>query len=82
MTDYETRTLSLIVKPASEPVFSEYATTVSIADEAGGPFVEVTQRGRELGKVAISPGEWPHLRAAIDRMIAECATMEANHVTG
>ena len=73
MTEYETRTMSIIVKPFKDPIYSEMATTVSIADEGGGEFVEVIQHGRtDIGKICIDPGEWKMLRAAIDRMIGEC----------
>lgn len=73
MSEYETRTLSLLVVKANEPIFSEMATTIRITDEAGGEFVEVEQHGTpEMGKIAINPEEWPVLREAIDRMVAEC----------
>lgn len=71
--EYETRTTSVMVMPSGEPLFSEMATTVSVVDEDGGEYVEVLQNGRaDLGKIAIEPSEWKMLRAAIDRMIAEC----------
>lgn len=73
MVDYEIRTMSLMVKPVDQPIFSELATTVSIDDEAAGEFVVVSQHGApEMGKIAINPGEWPMLRQAIDQMIAQC----------
>jgi DNA-binding protein YbaB len=71
--NYISRTLSVIVMPETEPVYSEMATRITIEDEAGGEFVEVSQEGRlSLGKIAIDPAEWPTLRAAIDDMIAQC----------
>lgn len=71
--EYETRMTAVIVVPAGDPTFSEMATTVSIADEAAGEYVEVSQAGRaDLGKIAIEAIEWPAIRAAIDKMIAEC----------
>lgn len=73
---YETRTLSLIVKPKGEPVSSEGATTVTLAEDGEGPFVEVAQhRARGSMTIQIDVSEWPQLRAAIDSMVAECATM-------
>lgn len=36
MKPYETRTLSIIVLPEGEAVFSEMATTITIVDDAGG----------------------------------------------
>jgi hypothetical protein len=65
----ETRTLALIVLPAGEPIFNERATRVEVDDEGGGEFVVLRQ---DEGKISIDPGEWPTLRAAIDRMVAEC----------
>lgn len=38
-------------------------------DDSAGDFVEVRQ---QIGKIAINHEEWPILREAIDRMIAEC----------
>jgi len=73
---YMTRTMSVIVAPENEPLFSEICTTVSIVDEGGGEFVEVTQNYRGDAKIAIEPGEWGVLMAAIDRMIGECRAQE------
>ena len=71
--DYEIRTMSVMVNKTSEPSFSEMATTVRIEDESGGEFVEVEQEGRtDIGKIQITPEEWPMLRKAIDMIIAEC----------
>lgn len=71
--DYEIRTVGLLVVPKEQAIFSEYATEIRIADEAAGEFVEVSQSGRtDLGKVCISPEEWPALRDAIDQMVQQC----------
>ena len=73
MMDYEIRTLSVLVVPKEQHTFSEYATEIKITDEAAGEFLEVSQCGRkDLGKISISPEEWPALRDAIDRMIKQC----------
>jgi len=73
MTTYEIRTTSMTVAPVGQATYSEMATTVEIADEAAGEFVEVKQRGRvDIGKIQINPEEWPSLREAIDRMIKAC----------
>jgi hypothetical protein len=66
---YKARIKCVAVVPDGEPMFSEMATMVSIEDEAAGEFVEVSQIGRDLGKIAINPEEWPALRAAINRMV-------------
>lgn len=62
---------SLIVKPEKEPVFSAAATTVSIDDEGGGPFVRIAQDGRESDRrgIAVDSSEWPAIREAVERMI-------------
>lgn len=72
---YETRVLSLIVKPKGEPIFGDRATTVRIDDEAGGCFVAITQDGQ---RVCIDQAEWPAVRAAINRLCREIAKMEEN----
>ena len=77
---YETRVTALVVLPVGQPTFSEMATTVGIVDEAAGEFVEVAQHGRvDIGKITINPEEWPALREAIDRMIAECRDSDTNN---
>lgn len=40
---YETRTMSLLVGPDGDPSYSEMATTISIAQEGNGEFVDVAQ---------------------------------------
>jgi len=78
MRDYEIRTTKLVVAPRGDQVFSEMATWVEVKDEARGEFVMVTQSGRtDVGQIAIDVDEWPALRDAIDRMIAQC---RGNHV--
>lgn len=70
---YEIRTTAMTVAPVGDSTYSEMATTIAIADEAAGEFVEVKQRGRvDIGKIQINPEEWPSLREAIDRMIKAC----------
>lgn len=70
---YETRVTKLVVLPVGEATYSEMATEIEICDEAAGEFVEVVQHGRvDIGKITINPEEWPAIRGAIDRMIAEC----------
>lgn len=70
---YETQTHALIVKPTGEPIYSEMATIVRIDDEAAGPYVVVEQHGRDdIGKIAVTHDEWPHIRDAIERMMLLC----------
>lgn len=70
---YQARVISMSVGPTDEPIFSELATTITIVDESGGEFVEVSQEGRDgLGKIVIDRDEWPTMRETIDNMIAMC----------
>lgn len=79
--EYETRILSLIVKPKKEPIFSEMATTISIVDESGGEFIELSQPGRsDLGKIAIEFSEWPEIKKAVDRMIEESRQNDTSNI--
>jgi hypothetical protein len=66
---YVCRTTQLTITPENEPTFDERATSITITDEAGGEFVVVEQ---ESGRISIAPEEWPVLRDAIDRLIADC----------
>lgn len=69
------RTLSVVVAPEGEPIYSERAFVVSIEDEAAGEFVSVTSQedsGGHERRIRIDPGEWPELRDAIDSMVSNC----------
>ena len=74
--DFEKRVTAVTVCKTGEPIYSDYATRVEIVDEAAGEFVEVSQAGREGGKIAIAPSEWPELRAAIDDLLAACRDIQ------
>ena len=78
MTEYETITLSLIVKPRGEPIFSERATIIEMVDEAAGPFITIRQinESPQLGEVTIEGTEWPQLKEAIEHMLAICETQD------
>lgn len=70
---YHVRVGSLLVAQPDDTIYSELTTTVRIADEVAGEFVEVEQSGRtDLGKIAICRDEWPALATAINLMIAQC----------
>lgn len=71
-TEFVTKTLSAIVMPKGDAVFSDKATTVTILDEGAGPFLEVSQENeREGAKIRIAPEEWTELREAINTMFEE-----------
>ena len=70
---YETRVTGLMVNMIGHPIFSQMATHISIADEAAGEFIIITQDSDYLkpGQIRITSTEWPHIVAAIDRMMAD-----------
>lgn len=73
MTTYESRPASWRVGPVGSPLYADLVTEIAITDEAAGEFVEVRQNGRtDIGKICIDPGEWPALRAAINRAVRAC----------
>lgn len=73
MSDYEIRTVALLVNRKGCDIFEDTATRVEIVDEAGGEFVEVRQSAYTInGVIGITSEEWPLLREAIDRLISEC----------
>jgi hypothetical protein len=68
-----TRIKSLIVAPDGDPIFSEMATVIEIEDDAGGEYVKITQElndGKEHS-VLICQHEWPAIRRAVGRILAE-----------
>lgn len=73
---YVQRVTEITVLPAGLSPSSERATRIKIADEGGGEFVEVEQIHSSFvsGLTRIDPDEWPHIRDAIDKMIANCMT--------
>jgi hypothetical protein len=59
-----------MVKKKGHPIYSDSATTIELADEGGGTFVQVHQRiGNRHDVIAIDPDEWTHIRDAIDSMV-------------
>ena len=66
-----TRITKLTVVPHGEPIFCERATSIEIVDEAAGEFFELTQSGDDFGKIRFDVEEWPHIRAAIERLMVE-----------
>ena len=58
-------------------MFPSHDTTVEIYDESGGEFVCIKQHPDSGDQeIRIDPEEWPTLREAIDRTIADCRRYE------
>ena len=74
MTEYEMTTLSVIVKPKGEPIFSKRATIIEMTDEGAGPFITLRQINDEIkrGEIKIDLEEWPTVQEAIGLMLIEC----------
>ena len=80
-TNYETRVTQMTVLPASDPIFSERATVITIEDEAGGEYIGLTQSHPDGSKVLIEANEWPLIRQAVETMLAEITEREARKQT-
>ena len=79
MTDYVMRYTACVVAPQDEPMFSEKATTVSIADESAGEFVQITQQGgsTELRGIAVNDmEEWKAIASAVEIMLKACKSYD------
>lgn len=66
---FEARFISAAICREGEPIYSETSTLVSIRDDGGGEFVEVSQGS---GRISMDVDEWPAIKAAIDAMILSC----------
>lgn len=70
---YETKILSLVVKPVGGPIFSEQATVISIDDEAAGEFLKLTQHKGRMGsgeeEVCFNFEEWKTINDAVNKLI-------------
>ena len=70
---FETRVIELVVCHDGKEQYDDSATVIRIEDDGGGEFVTVKNAIQfRPDVVAINKVEWPALRAAIDRLIAEC----------
>jgi hypothetical protein len=67
--NYETRTTKMIVGIKGQQIFDDSVTEIEIVDEADGEFLEISQEG---SKLRFDPEEWPHVRAAIEKMFKLC----------
>ena len=71
---YETFSRELMIKPKGQPIFSEQATTIRLADEAAGNFVELVQQRANHERqdehvIQLTLEEWREIRPAIERML-------------
>ena len=67
----------LRVVPDGKTFNDEGVTIIGIDDEGGGAFVTVRQEeDLNTNEIRIDPGEWPAVRAAINRMVRECGRVD------
>ena len=64
-----TTTTVSIHEKGSSPVFGDGCTHVRLADEGGGPFVEIEQFDDGAGKIRLNPSEVPELFKAIRQVL-------------
>ena len=64
------RITQITVLPEGEPIFSDRAFNVTLADEAAGEFLRVTSLMDE-GNITVEYEEWEMLRFVIDKMFDE-----------
>lgn len=68
---YESKVVRVLFKPVGDPIFSDNAITIEIADEGSGEFVNL-RFAHSADGISIDPSEWHALRAAIDEMVSRC----------
>ena len=74
---YLTITTQRRVIPAGKAIDDEGVTIIGIDDEGGGAFVTVRQEEQlNTNEIRIDPDAWPAIRAAVNRMVRECAKGE------
>ena len=75
---YSVRVTRLSVLPPKEPLFSEQCTHISIFDEGAGEYLVIEQQSGSADvkeqTIMVTPEEWPALRQAVERLLAEIHT--------
>jgi len=69
----------VVIMPKGEPIFSEYAHSVEIEDDAAGQFIKVST-GADCGTISFDCEDWPALRKEIDGMVASANKYNAGLV--
>ena len=70
---YRTITTQRRVIPAGKTFDDEGVIIIFMDAEGGGAFVTIRQEeDLNTNEIRIDPGEWPAVRAAINRMVREC----------
>lgn len=72
---YITRTTKMTILPEGDPIFSELATHIEVAQEAvGDSFLKITQDSDDPvyeGSVCIDCDNWPAIKSTIETMLED-----------
>lgn len=79
MKPYLTRVTRYTIAPQGEPLFAERAIQVELDDEAAGEYIKITTQfdDAENQQVSLDIAEWPHVEAAVRKLIKESKRNEA-----
>jgi len=75
--EYTNLVTQIVVLPKGKPIFSEYATEITVADEAGGAFLKIKQSTDENNQViSLTKEEWPSIVTAVETLLKTVATLD------
>ena len=69
--------MSVMVLPDGAPIYGDATTSINIADEGGGEYLEIVQHpddGRQV--IKLDETDWPFVRECIDNMFAQIRHFE------
>lgn len=73
MKDYQIRITRIHILPKGDPLFSPFATTIEIDDEAAGEYLNIIQQADTeesmIQQICIEPKNWPILKEGIQMML-------------
>jgi len=72
-TGHETITTKMTVTSKVKGLLSEFMTEIEVVNEGGGEFLSIAHCGNSI---SIEPENWPHIKAAIDLMLAQIKIRE------
>lgn len=72
MTPYHTIVTAMTVKQTQDTVNAESATTITVINEGGGYFLELSQCLEAENRVRICAEEWDAVKATMEIMLAIC----------
>ena len=78
MAEIHTTIMKIAISRGNEsPNHGETVIYAEIEDDGGGPFITLSDAlQREGSGVSICADEWPHVVAAVERLLVECTAIE------